>query len=39
MSQSFLQNKDNDLARTDSGTATDVFALPARSVTTLVLEK
>ena len=35
----YVTDKDNDLARTDSGTATDAFALPARSVTTLVLEK
>ena len=35
----YVTDKDNDLAKTDSGTAADAFALPARSVTTLVLEK
>ena len=35
----YVTDKDNDLAKTDSGTAADAFTLPARSVTTLVLEK
>ena len=35
----YVTDKDNDLAKTDSGTAADAFALPARSITTLVLEK
>lgn len=35
----YVTDKDNDLAKTDSGTAANAFALPARSVTTLVLEK